>query len=90
MRINGLNNVNNVYKNNKATKAYGASSVSGSKDTLAISGFAKELQVAKQAVDHAPDIRQARVDEIKQQMEAGKYNVTASQLADKLLNKYFE
>ena len=90
MRINGLNNVNNVYKNNKASKAYGASSVSSSKDTLAISDFAKELQVAKQAVDHAPDVRQARVNEIKEQMEAGKYNVTASQLADKLLNKYFE
>lgn len=90
MRINGLNNVNNVYKSNKATKTYGASNVGGSKDTLAISDFAKELQVAKQAVDHAPDIRQARVDEIREQMEAGKYNVTASQLADKLLNKYFE
>lgn len=90
MRINGVNNVNNVYKSNKANKAYGASNVSGSKDTLAISDFAKELQVAKQAVDHAPDVRQARIDEIKQQMEAGQYNVTASQLADKLLKKYFD
>lgn len=90
MRINGLNNVGNVYKSNKSSKAYGATSVSGSKDTLAISDFAKELQVAKQAVDHAPDVRQAKVDEIRGQMEAGKYNITASQLADKLLNKYFE
>ncbi|PKM52690.1 MAG: flagellar biosynthesis anti-sigma factor FlgM [Firmicutes bacterium HGW-Firmicutes-7] len=90
MRINGVNNVNNVYKSNKTNKAYAASGVSTSKDTLAISDFAKELQVAKQAVNSAPDVRQAKVDEIKQQMEAGQYNISASQLADKLLNKYFE
>lgn len=90
MRINGINNVNNVYKSKKANKAYEATNVSSSKDTLAISDFAKELQVAKQAVSAAPDVRQEKVDNIKQQMEAGNYNVTASQLADKLLKKYFE
>ncbi|PKM94911.1 MAG: flagellar biosynthesis anti-sigma factor FlgM [Firmicutes bacterium HGW-Firmicutes-1] len=90
MRINGINNVNNIYKSNKTNKAYSASGVSTSKDTLAISNFAKELQVATQAVNNAPDIRQSKVDEIKQQMEAGKYNISASQLADKLLNKNFE
>lgn len=90
MRINPMNNVNSIYKSNKANKAYGATSVSTSKDTLAISDFAKELQVAKQAVNHAPDVRQSRIDEIKQQMEAGNYNITAAQLTDKLLNKYFE
>ncbi len=90
MRINGLNNVNSIYKTNKANKAYGTSSAEPSKDTLAISDFAKELQVAKQAVDMAPEIRESRVEGIRQQMEAGQYNIAASQLADKLLNRYFE
>lgn len=90
MRIDGINNVGSVYKNNQAKKAYSNSSVSTSKDTLALSDFAKELNVAKQAISNVPEVRQSKVDEIKKQMEAGNYNVTASQLADKLLNKYFE
>lgn len=90
MRINGINNVNGLYKPGKVNKSYGAKSTPTGKDSLAISSFAKELQVAKQSVQSAPDIRQAKVDEIKQQMEAGKYNISASQVAEKLVNKYFE
>ncbi|MBC7958529.1 MAG: flagellar biosynthesis anti-sigma factor FlgM [Vallitaleaceae bacterium] len=86
--INGVNGVNNVYKSTKSNKAYGAESISSSKDTLALSPFAKELQVAKQAVSSAPDVRQPIVDDIKQRMEAGSYNISASQLAEKLLKNY--
>lgn len=85
-----MNKVNEVYKNNKSSKVYAASAASAPKDTLAISGFAKEMQVAKQSLASVPDVRQNRVDEVKQQIEAGTYNVSASQVADKLLKKYFE
>jgi negative regulator of flagellin synthesis FlgM len=87
MRINGIQGVNQVYKPNKAQKAYGSSSVASGKDTLALSDFAKELSVAKAAVNKTPDIRQAKVDEIKQQMQAGTYNITASQVADKIISQ---
>lgn len=90
MRINGVNKVNGIYKSNKAKKAYSASNVSQGKDTLALSSFAKELQVAKKAVSNTPDIRQAKVDEIKQRMEAGTYNITAVQVAEKIVDKYYE
>lgn len=85
MRIDGVNNVNSVYKANKAQKAYGTTSVSSSKDQFAISSFAKELQGAQKVVSNTPDVRMSVVDDLKQRMEAGKYNVTASQIADKLL-----
>ncbi|MDF1618070.1 flagellar biosynthesis anti-sigma factor FlgM [Petrocella sp. FN5] len=85
MRINGIQGVNQAYKPNKAQKAYGSSSVAAGKDTLALSDFAKELSVAKAAVSKTPDVRQAKVDEIKQQMEAGTYNITAAQVADKII-----
>jgi negative regulator of flagellin synthesis FlgM len=90
MRINGINNVNGLYKPGKVSKSVEAKGTSTGKDSLAISSFARELQVAQQSVHSAPDVRQARVNEIKEQMEAGKYNVTASQVAEKLVNKYFE
>jgi len=86
MRINGMNAVNQVYNANKAKKAYGASNTANSKDTVALSDFAKELSVAKKSVDQTPDVRQARVEEIKQQMEAGTYNVSANQIADKIMS----
>ena len=69
MRINGIHGVNQVYKNNKANKAYGSSSVAAGKDTLALSDFAKELSVAKAAVSSTPDVRQAKVDDIKSQIK---------------------
>lgn len=90
MRINGINSVNNIQKANKASKAYGTSNVSTSKDSLVISDFAKELQIAKQTVAAAPDVRQTKVDDIKQQMEAGTYNISASKVAEKLLKQYLE
>lgn len=87
MRINGINAMSQVYNANKAKKAYGTQNTAKSKDTLALSDFAKELSVAKSAVDQTPDVRQARVDQIKEQMQAGTYNVTAAQIADKLIGK---
>ncbi len=87
MRINGINAMSQMYSANKAKKAYDSKETGNSKDTVALSSFAKELSVAKSAVDQTPDVRQARVDEIKQQMEAGTYNVTAAQIANKLVDQ---
>lgn len=85
MRINSINAMSQAYNSSKAKKLQSTSGTANSKDTVAFSPFAKELSIAKTAVEQAPDVRQAKVDEIKQQMEAGNYNVTAAQIADKLL-----
>lgn len=90
MRINGINNIGGIYKPSKTRQTKNTSNVASGKDSFEVSAFAKELQVAKKSVQSAPDVRQARIDEIKQQMQAGSYNVSAAQVADKLVNKYFE
>ena len=87
MRINGIQNVNQVYNTKKANKGYGSTNVAGGKDSAQFSAIAKELSIAKQAVDQTPDVRQARIDEIKQQMEAGTYNISAAQVADKIISQ---
>jgi len=87
MRINGINKLNSVYKANKVCKAYDSLKAKDNKDVLDKSNVAKEMQVAKKAVENAPDIRETKVKKIKEKMEAGTYNVTAAQLADRLLNK---
>jgi negative regulator of flagellin synthesis FlgM len=90
MRINGINNVNGVYNSSGKRKSTESSGVSSGKDSLNVSDFAKELQVATKAVNNSPDVRQDKIDAIKEQMEAGTYNVTASMVADKLVDNTFE
>ncbi|MFP4697160.1 MAG: flagellar biosynthesis anti-sigma factor FlgM [Eubacteriales bacterium] len=86
MRINQVNKVNSVYKSNgkKSIKNYNASK---EKDSLNISQFGKELQIAKKAVDKAPDIRMDKVIKLKQQMESGEYKVNSEEVVEKLVNK---
>jgi negative regulator of flagellin synthesis FlgM len=87
MRINGVNNIDQVYKSKKTSKAYNAQGVESSKDVVTLSNFAKDLSVAKKAVNQTPDVRMERVNSLKAQIEAGEYNISASQIAEKMLEQ---
>jgi negative regulator of flagellin synthesis FlgM len=87
MRINGSSDIGNIYKSTKANKAYGESTVATSKDLVSFSSVAKDMGVAKKAIDQAPDVRMEKVNDIKAQIEAGQYNISASQIADKLVSQ---
>jgi negative regulator of flagellin synthesis FlgM len=87
MRINGVNNIDQVYKSKKTSKAYNAQGVESSKDVVTLSDFAKDLSVAKKAVNQTPDVRMERVNSLKAQIEAGEYNISASQIAEKMLEQ---
>jgi negative regulator of flagellin synthesis FlgM len=57
-------------------------------DTCEISEEAMRLyNLSKTAVDNIPDIRENKVNDIKQRIENGIYNVTAEDLCEKLLKK---
>lgn len=87
MRIEAMSEISQMYQANGTKRKPGKSAVS-SKDTVEISGFGRELQVAKQAIAQAPDIREDKVQEIKASMANGTYNVPMGALADKLLNGF--
>lgn len=84
MRIDVFNQVNQVYGVNGSLKTNKTAKKSGS-DKLEISSMGKDLQVAKQAVKDAPDVRMEKIADIKARMEQGTYYVSAEELADKLL-----
>ena len=86
MRIDAFNQVTQLYQANKPKKTTATESKSYS-DTLEISRAGKDFAVAKSAVSSAPDVRESKVAEIKARMEAGTYNVTARDVAEKLLSK---
>ncbi len=85
MRINSMSNISSIYTANKAKKVYKQDAGKEIKDSVSLSSFAKELSVAKQAVDNTADIRQEKVAAIKEQIKNGTYNISAEQVADKML-----
>ena len=87
MRIDAMSEISQLYQVN-STRKKTEKSASYTKDSVEISEFGRELQIAKQAVAQAEDVREDKVQELKSQMANGTYNVPMSALADKLLNGF--
>ena len=88
MRIDAFSKISQLYKQNSTKQVEKASTVS-KKDRVEISQLGKDIQVAKQAVAQAPEIRQDKVNALKQSIASGNYNVSAEEIADKMINNYF-
>ena len=89
MRIEAYNMVSQVYGTQKPHKAQSTAKVSRM-DEVQISSFGKDLQIAKQAVKNAPDVRESVTAPIKNSINAGTYSVSGEDFASKLLAKYEE
>jgi negative regulator of flagellin synthesis FlgM len=61
--------------------------VAGGEDSVQLSGGLRTIQHAAERVREAPDVRAERVLELRRQIEAGTYNVSAAQVAAKMLGK---
>ena len=85
MRIVGPEKVQGVYGKQSLKRAEMKAEASYGKDSVVFSNFAKELQLASKAVKEASEIRAEKVDRLKAQVESGQYNVSASQIAEKIL-----
>lgn len=89
MRIDAFNKVSQLYNTN-STKSTAKVKGSSFSDKLEISQTGKDIQVAKQIVAKTPDVREDKINEIKRQMEAGTYQINIKDVADKLVNQYFD
>lgn len=89
MRIDAFNKISELYKAS-SVKSTAKTKGSSFRDTLEISQAGKDYQIAKQIVARTPDIRETKINEIKQRMEAGTYNVTMEQVADKIVDQSFD
>lgn len=78
---NGKKNVNKTERNNN---------VASKKDVVSISNQAKDFQTIMKAIKDVPDIRQEKVEPLKEKYEAGEYNVEGSKIADKILKSIAE
>ncbi len=89
MRIDAFNKISELYKTSSVKSTAKSKGVSFS-DTLEISQTGKDYQVAKNALSQIPDVREAKINEIKQRMAEGTYQVTMDEVADKLVGEYFD
>ena len=89
MRIGSINQVSQLYQSSTATRKKNVSTVSRS-DEVSISSFGKDYQIAKNALANVPDVRQDKVDSLKQRISEGNYNVSSEEFADKLIAAYKE
>ncbi len=89
MRINSFEKVNQLYKTNSANKTKKSNAYGGS-DKVQISQMGKDFQIAKTAVKNSSDIRTDKVDAIKRQMDQGTYHVSNKDVADKVVDNFFD
>ena len=82
MRIDAYNAVSQIYKTSSYSKNNKA--VTNKKE---ISGTAKLYQVAKSAVASTSDVRMDMVNDVKARIQAGTYNISSEDVADKILDR---
>ena len=55
-----------------------------------LSAKGKEFARVKAVADSVPDVREAKVQELKKKIEAGKYNVDADALAERMVSEHLK
>jgi flagellar biosynthesis anti-sigma factor FlgM len=86
MRIDAFNKISEVYKANNVRNTAKVKN-GGFSDMLEISQTGKDYQIAKQIVAKTPDVREAKISDIKARMEAGTYHVSIEDVANKLVEQ---
>lgn len=66
------------------------SKVASKKDVVSISSQAKDFQTVMKAIKDIPDVRQDKVESIREKYEAGTYDVKESDIAEKILKSIAE
>ncbi|MBE5859784.1 MAG: flagellar biosynthesis anti-sigma factor FlgM [Butyrivibrio sp.] len=90
MRIEAYSQVQQIYGTSKVNKTAKTQKTTSVSDNLQISSIGKDIQVAKQAVKDAPDVREDVVAPIKSAIQNGTYDVSGEDFADKLLARLSE
>ena len=88
-RIDAYNQVSQIYQASRAQKI-AKNSETTVRDQFTVSSKGKDYQTAKKALAAAPDIREEKVAALKEQIASGSYNVSAQEIADSVVSKFFD
>lgn len=87
MRIDAYTQISQIYQTGGTKKTQNSQRTYG-KDQVTISRAGTEFQMAKQAVNEAPEVREDLIAGLKQQIKDGTYQVSGEDFAEKLLQHY--
>lgn len=87
MRVNPINRAYEVYKSQETTPAKKVKAVAG-KDKVELSTVAKDYRNVYKMATEAPDIRQDKVDLIKEQLKSGTYNIKTEEVVEKMMTQF--
>lgn len=92
MRIGAYNQISQVYGNQPVKKSYNSSTygITSTTDQVSFSTVGKDMQTAKTALKDVPDVRQDRINALKESIANGTYQVSAESFADKLMAAFDE
>ena len=82
MRIDAYNQISQLYQASKPKKITKKSEATV-KEQYTVSSKGQDYQAAKKALAAAPDIREEKV-------ASGSYNVSAQEIADSVVSKFFD
>ena len=89
MRIDAYNQISQMYQS-KQVKPVKAVKKTTTTDAFEISQAGRDYQTATQAVKEAADIREDKVNKIKEALASGTYNVSGEEFAEKMVSKIFD
>lgn len=56
-------------------------------EKVSLSPAARDIQRAEQALRELPDVREEKIEELKQRIEAGEYEIKGDRIAEKILSE---
>lgn len=89
MRIDAYNQISQLYQAGKPKKIAKKSEATV-KEQYTVSSKGQDYQTAKKALAAVPDIREDKVAALKEQFASGSYNVSAQEIADSVVSKFFD
>lgn len=87
MRINKIDNVFQVYNKNAGVKKAKTDKMTKETDQIKISERAIEFQFALQKIKDVEEIRMEKVEDIKNKIKAGTYEIDGEKIAEKMLEE---
>lgn len=87
MRIDAYMQVNQLYQASKPKSLSKSSKSASANDSLEISNFGKDYQIAKKAAAEVSEVREDKVRDIRERMKAGTYNVSIEDVAENLAER---
>lgn len=80
----------NKNENNLKDKMVGASEGVGQDAIVEISKDSLDAQIIRKIIETQPDLREEKVNMIKEQIESGRYEVKPEEVANKLVDTFIE